>query len=166
MDMNSRGPRTVVVTGASSGIGRATALRLHEEGYRVLAIARRRERLEDLARMVNDPEKFDVLQCDVSVDEDVERVAEYVEREFGGVLTSLCNIAGGALGIEQVADAAFDKWEGMFRSNVIGSGRVTKALLPALEASGHGDVVFLTSTASQAAYEGGSGYNAAKAGEQ
>ncbi|MDU6928440.1 MAG: SDR family NAD(P)-dependent oxidoreductase, partial [Dermabacter sp.] len=69
MDMNSRGPRTVVVTGASSGIGRATALRLYEEGYRVLAIARRRERLEDLARMVNDPEKFDVLACDVSVDE-------------------------------------------------------------------------------------------------
>lgn len=163
--LNNPVPLTAVVTGASSGIGRATALRLLDEGYRVLAIARRKERLDELAATVGLPEKLAILPADVSNEADVEKVVSTVATEFGGTLNSLVNVAGGALGVETVAEADFAKWEGMYQSNVLGAARMTKALLPALKASGRGDVLFLTSTASQIAYEGGSGYNVAKAGE-
>lgn len=163
--LNNPVPLTAVVTGASSGIGRATTLRLLDEGYRVLAVARRKERLDELAGAVGLPDLLTVLAADVSNSEDVERIASAVNEDFGGKLNSLVNVAGGALGVESVADADFDKWVGMYNSNVLGAARMTKALLPALRSSGRGDVLFLTSTASQTAYEGGSGYNAAKAGE-
>lgn len=162
---SARAQLTAVVTGASSGIGRASALRLHREGFRVLAVARRAERLDALAREVGAPGTFHTLAADVSDPTQVEHVAQFVASDFGGRLNSLVNVAGGALGIETVQDADFDKWQSMFSSNVLGSARMTKALLPALIASGRGDVLFLTSTAAQVAYEGGSGYNAAKSAE-
>lgn len=163
--LNNPVPLTAVVTGASSGIGRATTLRLLDEGYRVIAVARRGERLEELAASVGLPELLTVLPADVSKPDDVEKIASAVNEDFGGRLNSLVNVAGGALGVETVADADFDKWIGMYQSNVLGAAQVTKKLLPAIKASGRGDIVFLTSTAAQGAYEGGSGYNAAKAGE-
>lgn len=146
-----------VVTGASSGIGAATARRLAAEGYQVICAARRFDRVHELAAEIDGV----AVQCDVTDADDVAMLAEYV----GGSLDLLVNNAGGAVGAEPVAEADFDAWTTMYASNVLGAGRVTSALLPALTASA-GTVVFVTSTAADAAYEGGAGYNAAKAAER
>ena len=159
--MTTAAPLTAVVTGASSGIGRATAARLAADGWRVLAVARRGDRLAHLASQTG----CEVLEVDVTSDESVAALRARVDDLFGGRLNALVNIAGGALGVETVAEADLDKWQGMYDTNVLGAVRVTRELLPALRASERGDIVLLTSTAAQAAYEGGAGYNAAKAGE-
>ena len=148
---------TAVVTGASSGIGAATARRLAAEGYRVFCAARRRDRIQELADEIGGV----AVVCDVTDADAVTALADAV----GDRLDLLVNNAGGAVGTEPLADADFDAWTTMFQTNVLGAGRVTKALLPALCAA-EGTVIFVTSTAAEAAYEGGSGYNAAKAGER
>src|SRR5690625_3513544 len=148
---------TAVVTGASSGIGRATAARLVADGWRVLAVARRQERLEELAANTG----CDILAVAVTGDDSVARVDE----RFGGTLNPSVHVAGGALGVEPAAEADLDHWQRMYDINVLGAVRVTRALLPAVRASRRGDVLFVTSVAAHEAYEGGSGYNAAKAGE-
>ncbi len=149
--------RTALVTGASSGIGAATARHLAAEGFSVLCAARRFDRVHALAAEIGGV----AVQCDITDADDVAMLAEYV----GERLDLLVNNAGGAVGQENLADADFDAWTTMFQTNVLGTGRVTKALLPALRAA-EGTVVFVTSSAAEAAYEGGGGYNAAKAGER
>ena len=148
---------TAVVTGASSGIGAATARALAEAGYRVVCAARRTDRIEPLAAEIGGV----AVPCDITDPAQVDALAAAV----GDRLDLLVNNAGGAVGTETLAEADFDAWVTMFETNVLGAGRVTKALLPALRAA-EGTVVFVTSTAAEAAYEGGSGYNAAKAGER
>lgn len=148
---------TAVVTGASSGIGAATARALATQGYRVYCAARRFDRVHDLAAEVDGI----AVSCDVTDADDVAMLAEAV----GNRLDLLVNNAGGAVGTEPLAEADFDAWTTMFETNVLGAGRVTKALLPALRAA-EGTIVFVTSSAAEAAYEGGAGYNAAKAGER
>lgn len=148
---------TAVVTGASSGIGAATARALAAQGYRVYCAARRFDRVHDLAAEVDGI----AVSCDVTDADDVAMLAEAV----GNRLDLLVNNAGGAVGTEPLAEADFDAWTTMFETNVLGAGRVTKALLPALRAA-EGTIVFVTSSAAEAAYEGGAGYNAAKAGER
>lgn len=148
---------TAVVTGASSGIGEATARRLASDGYHVYCAARRTERIEALAREIGGT----AVPCDITVDADVEHLSEVV----GGRLDLLVNNAGGAFGQEPVAEADLESWSRMLELNVVGTGRVTKALLPALVAA-EGAVVFVTSTAAETAYEGGAGYNAAKFGQR
>lgn len=161
-DPNPTGSQpTAVVTGASSGIGRATAARLVADGWRVLAVARRQERLEELAANTG----CDILAVDITDDDSVDRLAEHVGELFGGTLNSIVHVAGGALGVEPAAEADLDKWQAMYDINVLGPVRVTRALLPAVRASRRGDVLLVTSVAAHEAYEGGSGYNAAKAGE-
>lgn len=149
--------KTAVVTGASSGIGAATARALAAQGYRVFCAARRFDRVHDLAAEIDGV----AVSCDITDADEVAMLAEAV----GERLDLLVNNAGGAVGVEPVADADFDAWVTMFETNVLGTGRVTKALLPALRAA-EGTVVFVTSSAAEAAYEGGAGYNAAKAGER
>lgn len=149
--------RIALVTGASSGIGAATARALAENGYKVICAARRFDRVHDLASEIDGV----AVGCDITDADDVAMLAEAV----GERLDLLVNNAGGAVGQEPLADADLDAWDTMYRTNVLGTGRVTKALLPALEAA-EGTVVFVTSTAADAAYEGGAGYNAAKAGER
>lgn len=163
---HSAQPRTAVVTGASSGIGRATALRLAAEGVHVLAAARREERLNTLADAAAETGGvITPIAADVSDEQQVAELAASAADLFPRGLTSLINVAGGALGVEPVENADYGKWAQMYASNVIGAGRVTTALLPLIRRHGGGDIVFLTSTAGQVAYEGGAGYNAAKAGE-
>ena len=101
------------------------------------------------------------VACDITDPAQVAALAEAV----GDRCDLLVNNAGGAVGLEPLADADLEAWETMFQTNVLGTGRVTKALLPAVEVA-EGTIVFVTSTAAEAAYEGGSGYNAAKAGER
>ncbi len=146
-----------VVTGASSGIGAATARALAAEGFHVICAARRLDRLEALATEIGGR----AIACDIT---DADQVAALVDA-VGDRCDVLVNNAGGAVGLEPLAAADLDAWTTMYQTNVLGAGRVTKALLPAIEAAG-GTIVFVTSTAAEAAYEGGSGYNAAKAGER
>lgn len=152
---------TAVVTGASSGIGRATARRLVEEGWHVLAVARREDRLEELAAETG----CEVLAVDITSDDSVDRLVARARELFGSGLNAVVHVAGGALGVETAAEADLEKWQRMYDINVLGTVRVTRALLPALRESGRGDLLFVTSVAGHEAYPGGSGYNAAKAGE-
>jgi NADP-dependent 3-hydroxy acid dehydrogenase YdfG len=153
--MTSATRRLAVVTGASSGIGAATARRLAKDGFEVVCAARRRERIEALAQEVSGR----AVVCDVTSAQDVAALADAV----GPRLELLVNNAGGAIGLEPVAEADLDDWRTMFETNVLGVVAVTQALLPALlAADGSGQVVVLGSTAGQTAYEGGGGYVAAK----
>jgi NADP-dependent 3-hydroxy acid dehydrogenase YdfG len=145
--------RTAVITGASSGIGAATARALGGEGYRTILAARRLERLERLASEIGG----EAVALDVTDPDSVAALAAQVEK-----CDVLVNNAGGALGLEPLADADEEKWRQMYESNVLGSMRMTKALLPALIASGDGHVVGITSIAAIEPYRGGAGYNAAK----
>jgi len=146
-----------VVTGASSGIGAATARRLAGDGFHVVAAARRADRLEQLARSTAE---VTPVPCDVTVDADVERLATVV-RATGGRVAVLVNNAGGAYGLDPVADSKIDDWQRMYDVNVLGTVRVTRALLPDLDA-GRGTIVMISSTAGLVVYEGGGGYAAAK----
>ena len=145
-----------MVTGASSGIGEATARSLAAAGYRVVCAARRAERIGALADEIGGV----AVPCDVTDQADVDALAAVA----GDRVDLLVNNAGGALGQNPVAEAEIDAWRRMYDVNVLGAGRVTRALLPALVASGAGDVLFVSSTAGLVTYEGGSSYTAAKHG--
>lgn len=158
------GRRAAVVTGASSGIGRATALQLAAEGWTVFAVARRAARLralEDEAAGV--PGQIVALPADVTSAKEMSWVRDQVAQN-GGADTVLC-IAGGALGTDPVSEGGLDDWEWMFRVNVQGTLNTVQAFLPMLRETGRGTVLVLTSTAALASYEGGGGYNAAKMAE-
>jgi NADP-dependent 3-hydroxy acid dehydrogenase YdfG len=145
--------RTAVVTGASSGIGAATARRLAAKGFDVVAAARRRDRLDALAAETG----ARAVTLDVTDPASVATLADQV-----GDCAVLVNNAGGAIGLEPVAEANEADWQQMYDVNVLGTLRVTKALLPAIVASGNGHVVVIGSTAGHVVYEGGAGYCAAK----
>jgi len=152
---------TAVVTGASSGIGAATALRLAEAGYRVVVTARREDRLADLAQRIKDAGgSAEVRQLDVTDRPAVDALAESLDR---------CDVlvanAGGAIGADTIADGSAADWQAMYEVNVLGTLHTTQALLPKLVASGDGTIVVLSSTAGFVAYEGGGGYAAAKHAE-
>jgi len=148
-------PRTAVVTGASSGIGAATARALAGDGFHVVCAARRRDRVEALAQEIGGTP----VVCDVTDAESVRALADAVPS-----LDVLVNNAGGAFDAATVEDADVELWAQMYDVNVIGLVRVTQALLPALRADGGGLVVNMGSTAGRVAYEGGGGYTAAKHG--
>ena len=150
--------RTAVVTGASSGIGAATARHLARRGFHVFCAARRTDRIEALADEIGGTP----VECDVTSEESVAGLANAV----GDRLDVLVNNAGGAFGTSYVAEADSDEWRRMFEVNVIGLMQVTRALLPALVASGAGTILNVGSTAGRVAYEGGAGYTAAKHGTQ
>jgi NADP-dependent 3-hydroxy acid dehydrogenase YdfG len=145
--------RTAVITGASSGIGAATARALAGEGYRTVLGARRLDRLEALAAELGG----EAIALDVADPDSVTAFAARLES-----CDVLINNAGGALGLESLAEADEEKWLQMYESNVMGTMRMTKALLPLLVDSGDGHVVTVTSIAAIETYRGGAGYNAAK----
>ena len=151
-----RSPRTAVVTGSSSGIGAATARTLAAQGFHVFCAARRTDRIEALAAEIGGTP----VECDVTSVESVAALAALV----GDRLDVLVNNAGGAFGAAPVAQADTDDWRRMYEVNVIGLMQVTRALLPALVASGAGVILNVGSTAGRSAYEGGGGYTAAKHG--
>jgi len=150
--------RIAVVTGASSGIGAATARRLDAEGFHVVAVARRAALLGEL---VGSLKSATAIVTDVTSDASVAALAAAVGA-MDGEVELLVNNAGGAIGAETVETADLTDWQWMFDVNVLGTVRVTKALLPLLERSGRATVVVLSSTAGLVVYEGGGGYTAAK----
>jgi NADP-dependent 3-hydroxy acid dehydrogenase YdfG len=146
--------KVAVVTGASSGIGEATARMLAAQGFRVFCAARRTERVEELAAQIGGVP----VTCDVTDSESVRALADAV----GDRCHVLVNNAGGAYGLDPVETASEDDWRTMWEVNVLGTLHVTKALLPALEATGEGIIVNVGSIAGRTAYEGGAGYTGAK----
>jgi NADP-dependent 3-hydroxy acid dehydrogenase YdfG len=152
--------RTAVVTGASSGIGAATARRLAAEGYAVVLTARRADRIGALAdELKRAGHQVRAEPLDVTDRAAVDAFAAGLDG-----CQVLVNNAGGALGADPVATGDPADWRTMFEVNVLGVLHMTQALLPALRDSGDGTVVLVTSTAGHATYEGGAGYVAAKHG--
>ncbi|WP_206535687.1 SDR family oxidoreductase [Microbacterium sp. 4R-513] len=154
--------RRAVVTGASSGIGEATARALRASGWDVVAVARRAERLQALEAETGAV----AFAADLTSPADVDALAAWLDES--GPVHALVQIAGGARGTDRIEDGSPDDWQWMFEVNVLSSQRLVAALLPLLRraaAGGHADTVFVTSTAAQTAYPGGGGYNAAKAAE-
>ena len=144
------------MTGASSGIGAATARRLAAEGFEVIAAARRRDRLDQLAA---ETPGIRAVTLDVTDPDSVASLAADLDD-----VAVLVNNAGGALGVDTVENAHLDDWQTMFDSNVLGVVRTTQALLPALERGSGGHIVITGSIAGHLVYEGGAGYVAAKHG--
>ncbi|AOS93814.1 SDR family oxidoreductase [Mycobacterium intracellulare] len=151
-----RNERVAVITGASSGIGAATARTLAAQGFHIVAVARRADRIHDLAEEIGGT----AIVADVTDDASVDALASKLSR-----VDVLVNNAGGARGLEPVADADLDHWRWMWETNVIGTLRVTRALLPKLIESGDGLIVTVTSVAALEVYDGGAGYTAAKHGQ-
>jgi NADP-dependent 3-hydroxy acid dehydrogenase YdfG len=155
--------KRVVVTGASSGIGAATARLFRSHGWDVVAVARRRDRLEALATETG----ASYFVADLTKQSDVDALRDFVES--GGPLHGLVNNAGGAFGLSSVEEGDPEDWQRMFDINVLGTKRVISALLPLLRKGaaevGGADILTITSIAGHVAYEGGSGYNAAKFAE-
>ncbi|PAZ12031.1 oxidoreductase [Streptomyces sp. SA15] len=156
----SAASRIAVVTGASSGIGAATARQLAAAGYRVVLTARRKDRIEALAEEISAAgHSATAYQLDVTDRAAVDEFASAFK-----TIGVLVNNAGGALGADPVATGDPDDWRTMYETNVIGTLNLTQALLPKLDASGDGTIVVVSSTAGHGTYEGGAGYVAAKHG--
>jgi NADP-dependent 3-hydroxy acid dehydrogenase YdfG len=142
-----------VVTGASSGIGAATARQLAGQGFHVVVGARRLSRCKELADEIDGT----AVSLDVTDAASVAALASAVP-----AARVLVNNAGGARGLAPVAEADEEHWRWMWETNVLGTLRVTKALLPALVASGDGHVLTVTSVAAFDLYDNGAGYTSAK----
>ncbi|MGU3436546.1 SDR family NAD(P)-dependent oxidoreductase [Actinomycetes bacterium M1A6_2h] len=151
--MTSSSQPTAVVTGASSGIGEATARTLAADGFHVVVGARRVDRLEKLADEIGGT----ALQLDVTDEDSVAAFTSVLPK-----VDVLVNNAGGAKGLATVLDADLDDWRWMWETNVMGTLRMTKALLPKLIESGDGLVVTITSIAAFETYDNGGGYTSAK----
>ncbi|EPH44774.1 SDR family NAD(P)-dependent oxidoreductase [Streptomyces aurantiacus] len=156
-----RKPGIAIVTGASGGIGAATARGLAAAGHRVVLTARRKDRIEALAaELTAAGHDATAYALDVTDRAAVDAFATAFRK-----IAVLVNNAGGALGADPVATGSPEDWRQMYETNVIGTLNVTQALLPALTASGDGTVVVVSSTAGHGTYEGGAGYVAAKHAE-
>ncbi|MFI9616110.1 SDR family NAD(P)-dependent oxidoreductase [Streptomyces sp. NPDC052023] len=152
--------RIAVVTGASSGIGAATARQLAAAGYRVVLTARRKDRIDALAEEITAAGgQATAYALDVTDRAAVDEFATAFK-----TIGVLVNNAGGALGLDPVATGDPADWRQMYETNVLGTLNLTQALLPKLVASGDGTVVVVSSTAGHGTYEGGAGYVAAKHG--
>lgn len=151
-------PGYAVITGASSGIGAASARALAKEGYQVIAAARRVEMLQDLAK---DDARIEPFELDVTDQASIDRLVNHLE---GKDVTALFVNAGGAFDGNSVENADLDSWIKTYDVNVIGAVRAVKALIPALRQSGRGTIVITGSTAGRIVYENGGSYTAAKHG--
>ena len=158
--------RVAVVTGASAGIGEATALLLARDGWTVVLAARREEQLQRVAQRIQDAggTAFTVV-LDITDDSSVSSAAQAIGQVAPDGVDLLVNNAGGARGLEPILETDAADWRWMYEANVLGTLAVTRALFPQLERTDAPQVVNVVSVAGRAAYRNGAGYNAAKFGE-
>lgn len=158
--------RRAVVTGASSGIGQAIARKLVSQGWQVVALARREERLKGLVEQLGSSCSYQV--CDITDESSTQKAVDRVLA--AGPVKALVNCSGCAIGKDPVASASLDDWRNMYELNVLGTLRIIQKLLPALTDAGAngggGTVLLISSTAGIEPYEGGAGYCASKAAER
>jgi NADP-dependent 3-hydroxy acid dehydrogenase YdfG len=145
-----------VITGASSGIGAATAVALGRRGFQIVVGARRVDRLKRVAG-----EEGVAMALDVTDKKSIDAFVREVSAKFGRI-DVLVNNAGGALGLAPIEKAVDDEWIGMWKVNVLGLMWMTRACLPLLRKAKHGHVVTIGSVAGFETYKGGAGYTAAK----
>lgn len=151
---------TAVITGASSGIGAATAKLLATNGYKVIAAARRKGRLEELKKFSSN---IEIIELDVTDQSSVDNLAAKLKEVK---VSLLVNNAGGAFDSASIEKTDPAIWQKTYEVNVIGALRVTKALLPNMRANGESHIVVVTSTAGHAVYENGGSYTSAKHAER
>jgi NADP-dependent 3-hydroxy acid dehydrogenase YdfG len=150
---------TAIVTGASSGIGAATARALANSGYDVVACSRRTDRLDVLAA---ENAAITAHYLDITDQKSVDQLVSDLSDRKVSILT---NNAGGAFDAASVLDSDPDVWSKTYDLNVVGTVRMVKAFTPAMEKLGHGHIVIISSTAGHVAYENGGSYVAAKHAE-
>ena len=156
----------ILITGASSGFGAAAALAFAKQGARLLLGARRLDRLEKVsaqARAAGSPEAH-LQVLDVASTDSVNAFVAWAKTRTQRV-DILLNNAGGAHGVDTVAEGKDADWEAMFQSNVLGLLRVTRAVLPLMPRDAGASIINLGSIAGHTAYEGGSAYCGAKGAE-
>lgn len=152
--------RVICVTGATSGIGRATAVRFVKEGWRVIAAGRRAERLDELAAEFGG--SVLPLKLDVSDKAAVAEAFASLPEAFAPI-DVLVNNAGGAHGLDKAMEASLDDWETMIDVNIKGLLYCTKAVLHSMVERGSGHIINIGSVASYTAYAGANVYGGAKA---
>lgn len=155
---------TVLVTGATSGFGEASARRFLAHGHKVLALGRRVERLEALKASLpaDQVKKLFTMVVDVCDSEKVDHLASSLPAEFSDV-TVLVNNAGLALGLESAHQAFLSDWDRMIETNIKGLVHMTRAFLPGMVERQCGHVINVGSVAGNYPYPGGNVYGASKA---
>ena len=154
--------KTIFITGASSGFGEATARKFSSEGHRLILLARRREKLIDLAHQLGGESKCHLISADVRDKEEVENALSGLPEEFRSI-DVLVNNAGLALGLGSAEDASLKDWEIMVDTNIKGVIYLTKAVLPGMIRRGHGQIINIGSVAGSWPYPGGNVYGSTKA---
>lgn len=152
--------RTVLITGASSGFGAASARRFAADGDNLILVARRAERLAELEAELRDSCTVTTLPLDLT---DADAVQEALEGLQNTSVDVLLNNAGLALGLEPAHEVAFSDWQTMVDTNITALLRVTRLLLPAMVAQNRGHIINIASTAASWPYPGGNTYGASKA---
>ena len=154
--------KTIFITGASSGFGEATARKFSSEGHRLILLARRREKLIDLAHQLGGENKCHLISADVRDKEEVENALSDLPEEYRSI-DVLVNNAGLALGLGPAEDASLKDWEVMVDTNIKGVIYLTKAVLPGMIRRGHGHIINIGSVAGSWPYPGGNVYGSTKA---
>ena len=154
--------KTAMITGATSGFGKATAELFAQNGYDVVITGRRRERLDSIRKQLEETAKVHAVLLDVSDRNAVRKAAEETLETFGSI-DVLVNNAGLALGLEPAHRADLSDWEEMVDTNIKGLMYCTRALLPAMAEKGSGHIVNIGSIAGTYPYPGGNAYGATKA---
>ena len=154
--------KTIFITGASSGFGEATARKFSSGGHRLILLARRREKLIDLAHQLGGESKCHFICADVRDNEEVENALLGLPEEFRSI-DVLVNNAGLALGLGPAEDASLKDWEIMVDTNIKGVIYLTKAVLPGMIRRGHGQIINIGSVAGSWPYPGGNVYGSTKA---
>lgn len=149
----------VLVTGASSGFGRAIAKKFGENGHKVIALARRKERLQSLQKEIP---YCEILPCDICDKKAVKQALEVLPQDFKSI-DILVNNAGLALGIEPAQMCDFKDWERMISVNITALSYLTHLVLPQMVERKSGHIITLGSIAGKYPYPGGNVYGATKA---
>jgi 3-hydroxy acid dehydrogenase/malonic semialdehyde reductase len=155
--------KTILVTGASSGIGRACVVEFARQGARLILAARRKDRLDELASKLSKDHKAEMktISLDVTKQKDVQKAIENLPAEWAGI-DILLNNAGLSLGLEKIQEGVIQNWEEMIDTNIKGLLYVTRAVLPGMVKRNKGHIVNIGSIAGHEVYPAGNVYNATK----
>jgi NADP-dependent 3-hydroxy acid dehydrogenase YdfG len=154
--------KTVLVTGASSGIGKAVAELLAEQGVTLVLLARRRDKLIELSQVLHSKTSCYVCECDLANIDSISAAIDNIPQDFSNI-DGLINCAGAALGLGTAQEADWSDWQAMININCMGLAYLTQRLLPRMVAKNKGHIINIGSIAGNYPYKGGNVYAASKA---